>query len=61
MRCPACDSEKSRIIDTRPIAFSRRRRRYECLSCGFRFNSIEYVQIKQKEISNNDIPNKSTN
>jgi transcriptional repressor NrdR len=44
MRCPYCEHEESKVLDSRPVddgAAIRRRR--ECLSCGRRFTTYERV------------------
>lgn len=45
MRCPACGSSDSRVLESRPTDDSIRRRR-ECLneSCGHRFTTYERVE-----------------
>jgi len=40
MRCPYCEKGNSRVIDTRRVRNSVRRRR-ECLRCGRRFTTYE--------------------
>lgn len=43
IKCPTCKAvEQALVIDSRPHAKGRRRRR-ECLLCGTRFNAIEVV------------------
>ncbi|MFP4351452.1 MAG: transcriptional regulator NrdR [Puniceicoccaceae bacterium] len=44
MRCPKCSSTETKVIDSR-VAKSEAsiRRRRECLSCGFRFTTVEEV------------------
>lgn len=44
MKCPACNSQDSRVLDSRPIddGASIKRRR-ECPSCGKRFTTYEVV------------------
>lgn len=41
MRCPYCQNEESKVIDTSHDAHGGIRRRRECLSCGQRFSSSE--------------------
>lgn len=43
MRCPACKFEATRVIDSREIENSIRRRR-ECLKCGYRFTTYERLE-----------------
>jgi transcriptional repressor NrdR len=40
MKCPFCQREESRVIDSRPAAAGIRRRR-ECEGCRRRFNTLE--------------------
>ncbi|HTY13258.1 MAG TPA: transcriptional regulator NrdR [Candidatus Omnitrophota bacterium] len=47
MKCPACDKDNDKVLDSRPtedgLAIRRRR---ECLECGNRFTSYERVEEK---------------
>ena len=45
MKCIYCDSEDSKVVDSRPVndGHSIRRRR-ECLNCGKRFTTYEKVE-----------------
>ena len=43
MRCPYCQYEDSRVIDSRPSEDKKRRRR-ECRKCGKRFTTYEIVE-----------------
>ena len=45
MRCPACQHEESRVIDSRTIRDAIRRRR-SCQACGNRFSTLERVEQK---------------
>ncbi len=47
MKCPACDIDNDKVLDSRPTedALAIRRRR-ECLECGNRFTSYERVEEK---------------
>ncbi len=46
MRCPVCNYNDTKVLDSRVAAdgLSIRRRR-ECLKCGFRFSTYEEVEI----------------
>ena len=45
MRCPACNSPDSRVLDSRPVEDgSSIKRRRECPSCGKRFTTYEVVE-----------------
>ena len=41
MRCPYCQNDGSKVIDTTHDSHGGIRRRRECLSCGLRFSSYE--------------------
>ncbi len=44
MRCPACSSSKSKVIDSRPVEENNSiRRRRECIECQTRFTTYEIV------------------
>lgn len=46
MRCPACDHNGSRVLDSRPCHEGRSiRRRRECEACNFRFTTFETVEV----------------
>lgn len=55
MKCPYCDSNDSKVIDTRFVEESGViRRKRECLSCRKRFTTHEvYEEGSKKEIENN--------
>lgn len=45
MKCPSCQSQRTRVIDSRPADESRSiRRRRECEACGHRFTTFERVE-----------------
>lgn len=45
MRCPQCDGEDTRVIDSRPVeAGASIRRRRRCTTCGHRFTTYERRQ-----------------
>lgn len=45
MRCPKCHQTSSKVIDSRPSEETDTiRRRRECLSCGYRFNTYERIE-----------------
>ena len=60
MRCPNCQNEDTKVLDSRPVdeATAIRRRR-ECEKCDFRFSTYEEIEIQKKakdgEISSLDI------
>jgi len=41
MRCPYCQNDDSKVIDTTHDSHGGIRRRRECLNCGLRFSSYE--------------------
>lgn len=44
MRCPYCESDDDKVVDSRPLDDSAAvRRRRECLSCGRRFTTHERI------------------
>ncbi len=43
MKCPACGTTDSKVIDSRPTETGSIRRRRECLSCGKRFTTYEII------------------
>lgn len=45
MKCPACQNNSSRVLDSRPVDDGRSiRRRRECEACGYRFTTFEKVE-----------------
>lgn len=45
MKCPYCGNQDDKVVDSRSTAEeSAVRRRRECLSCGKRFTTYEYVE-----------------
>jgi len=45
MKCPYCSDSESKVIDSRSIGDGIRRRR-QCLHCGTRFTTYEYLQSR---------------
>jgi ribonucleoside-triphosphate reductase len=43
MKCPSCNSEKTKVVDKRPTEDLSNRRRRECLDCGKRFTTYETI------------------
>ena len=44
MKCPFCDSTETKVVDSRAAQKNNAiRRRRECLDCGHRFTTYEYV------------------
>ncbi|QDU71992.1 transcriptional regulator NrdR [Mucisphaera calidilacus] len=49
MRCPYCEANKDRVIDSRPAENGKAiRRRRECLNCSKRFTTYETVEETTK-------------
>jgi transcriptional repressor NrdR len=45
MRCPWCDADHDRVVDSRPAdAGGSIRRRRQCLACGRRFTTYERIE-----------------
>ncbi len=46
MHCPVCNSQDTRVVDTRlsPDGTSIRRRR-QCDACGYRFSTLEEIEL----------------
>jgi transcriptional repressor NrdR len=45
MKCPHCQHDESKVIDSRSIqSGNNTRRRRECLICNYRFTTYEYIQ-----------------
>src|SRR5437762_9281677 len=46
MRCPNCQNEDTKVLDSRPVEEgSAIRRRRECDKCDFRFSTYEEIEI----------------
>lgn len=55
MRCPECDSQENRVVDTRTSREGRAvRRRRECSTCGSRFTTYEYVEERPMQVLKRD-------
>ncbi|MCP2035149.1 transcriptional repressor NrdR [Planomicrobium sp. HSC-17F08] len=45
MKCPACQHNGTRVVDSRPVDDNKSiRRRRECESCGYRYTTFEKVE-----------------
>jgi len=55
MRCPFCDSEDTKVIDSRMAdeGYVVRRRR-ECLNCGERYNTFETAELLMPQMVKSD-------
>ena len=55
MRCPRCGSSEDKVNDTRPSDEGRSiRRRRECISCGYRYSTIERVEVLELRVVKKD-------
>ncbi|MFP4162983.1 MAG: transcriptional regulator NrdR [Chitinispirillaceae bacterium] len=55
MRCPYCTHEEDKVVDSRTSKEGRAvRRRRECLECGRRFTTYEYIESVSMTIIKND-------
>lgn len=55
MKCPYCDSTESKVIDSRNAQKNNViRRRRECIDCGHRFTTYEYIVELPLMIKKND-------
>jgi transcriptional repressor NrdR len=55
MRCPFCSGTEDRVVDSRTSREGRAvRRRRECLSCGRRYTTYEYVEERPLHVLKRD-------
>jgi transcriptional repressor NrdR len=54
MRCPYCNSENSKTLETRDSPDNTTRRRRECINCGKRFTTYEYVETVELMVRKKD-------
>ena len=55
MRCPYCSHGEDKVVDSRSSKEGRAvRRRRECLRCGQRFTTYEYIENVSLTIIKND-------
>jgi len=54
MKCPYCGSEDIRTLETRDSQNNAIRRRKECLNCGRRFTTYEYIEIVELMVRKKD-------
>jgi len=55
MKCPECGHEEDKVVDSRPSQDGRAiRRRRECLKCGNRFTTYEYVETGSLTVVKSD-------
>jgi transcriptional repressor NrdR len=54
MKCPYCGSEEFKTLETRDSLENTTRRRKECVSCGKRFTTYEYVETVEIMVRKKD-------
>lgn len=55
MRCPKCQNDDTKVVDSRPIEEGEAiRRRRECEKCGFRFSTYEQIEILDLSVIKRD-------
>lgn len=55
MRCPNCEDQDTKVLDSRPVDEGEAiRRRRECEKCGFRFSTYEEIEILDLTVSKKD-------
>ncbi len=55
MRCPNCQNEDTKVLDSRPVEDgSAIRRRRECEKCEFRFSTYEEIEILDLNVIKKD-------
>jgi transcriptional repressor NrdR len=54
MKCPYCGSENLKTLETRDSPDNTVRRRKECVDCGKRFTSYEYVETVELMVRKKD-------
>ncbi len=55
MRCPQCNCDEDKVIDTRVIREGESiRRRRQCLHCGHRFTTYEFIVRSEKQVIKHD-------
>ncbi len=54
MKCPYCGSENFKTLETRDSPDNTTRRRKECVNCGKRFTTYEYVETIELMVRKKD-------
>src|SRR4030042_6278154 len=54
MRCPYCNSENSKTLETRDSPENTTRRRKECINCSKRYTTYEYVETVEMMVRKKD-------
>jgi transcriptional repressor NrdR len=54
MKCPYCESQEFKTLETRDSPENTTRRRKECVKCGKRFTTYEYVETVEIMVRKKD-------
>ncbi len=54
MKCPYCGSEEFKTLETRDSQENTTRRRKECVKCGKRFTTYEYIETVELMVRTKD-------
>ena len=54
MRCPFCNSENSKTLETRDSPENTTRRRRECINCNKRYTTYEYLETVELMVRKKD-------
>ena len=54
MRCPYCNSENSKTLETRDSPENTTRRRKECINCDKRYTTYEYLETVELMVRKKD-------
>jgi transcriptional repressor NrdR len=54
MRCPYCNSDDSKTLETRDSPENTTRRRRECINCGKRYTTYEYLETVELMVRKKD-------
>ena len=54
MRCPFCNSENSKTLETRDSPENTTRRRRECINCSKRYTTYEYLETVELMVRKKD-------
>lgn len=54
MRCPYCNSEENKTLETRDSPENTTRRRKECINCGKRYTTYEYLETIELMVRKKD-------
>jgi transcriptional repressor NrdR len=54
MKCPYCNSENTKTLETRDSQENTTRRRKECINCGKRYTTYEYLETVELMVRKKD-------